>query len=109
MLLGPGVSDGDAGVFHYRPDHHALERRAAVTEDVWHTLAGGLPDGSFCAAITSIAWREAWKYGERAFRYCQHDTGHAVAALRIAAAMIGWHVRVVPGWNAAALAAHARR
>jgi len=22
---------------------------------------------------TSIFWREAWKYGERAFRYCQHD------------------------------------
>ena len=28
-------------------------------------------------ALTSITWREAWKYGERAFRYCNHDVGHA--------------------------------
>ena len=35
-------------------------------------------------------WREAWKYGERAFRYCQLDTGHAVGALRYAAALLGW-------------------
>jgi len=25
------------------------------------------------------------KYGERAFRYCQHDAGHAIGTLRIAA------------------------
>jgi nitroreductase len=35
-------------------------------------------------------WREAWKYGERAFRYCQLDTGHAVGALSYAAATLGW-------------------
>jgi nitroreductase len=40
-------------------------------------------------ALTSIHWREAWKYGERAFRYCQHDLGHAIAAIRIAAALAG--------------------
>jgi len=33
----------------------------------------------FYLALTSIPWREAWKYGERAFRYCQHDLGHALA------------------------------
>ncbi|WP_256360986.1 hypothetical protein [Methylomonas koyamae] len=36
--------------------------------------------------MSSIHWREAWKYGERAFRYCQHDIGHALAALSYAAA-----------------------
>ena len=41
-------------------------------------------------ALTSIHWREAWKYGERAFRYCQHDLGHAIAALGVAAALVGW-------------------
>jgi nitroreductase len=40
--------------------------------------------------LTSIHWREAWKYGERAYRYCQHDAGHALAALSIAAALHGW-------------------
>jgi nitroreductase len=37
----------------------------------------------------------AWKYGERAFRYCQHDAGHAIGALRIAAATLGWSARVL--------------
>ena len=45
--------------------------------------------------LSSIYWREAWKYGERAFRYCQHDAGHALGALRIAAATLGWSARLL--------------
>lgn len=45
--------------------------------------------------LSSVYWREAWKYGERAFRYCQHDAGHAIGALRIAAAALGWSARVL--------------
>jgi len=26
----------------------------------------------FLVGISSIFWRESWKYGERAFRYCNH-------------------------------------
>jgi nitroreductase len=54
--------------------------------------------------LTSIAWREAWKYGERAFRYCQHDVGHALAALRYAAAALGWRAELLPQWDDAQLA-----
>jgi nitroreductase len=54
--------------------------------------------------LTSITWREAWKYGERAFRYCQHDVGHALAALRFAAAALGWRVELLPEWDDAQLA-----
>ena len=43
----------------------------------------------------SIHWREAWKYGERGFRYCQLDIGHALGALRYAAGMLGWTARIV--------------
>jgi SagB-type dehydrogenase family enzyme len=39
--------------------------------------------------LTSIVWREAWKYGERAYRYCLHDMGHAWQALALAARAIG--------------------
>jgi len=52
----------------------------------------------FYVGLTSITWREAWKYGERAFRYCQHDVGHALAALRFAAAALGWRVQLMPEW-----------
>ena len=44
-----------------------------------------------------MQWREAWKYGERAFRYCQHDIGHALASLRIAAAALGWKMELIDG------------
>ncbi|PKM00587.1 MAG: oxidoreductase, partial [Gammaproteobacteria bacterium HGW-Gammaproteobacteria-6] len=58
------------GLYHYCPDSHALEQRATLTP------SGGSPQ--VLVALSSVMWREAWKYGERAFRYCQLDTGHAV-------------------------------
>ena len=50
-------------------------------------------------ALTSIHWRESWKYGERAFRYCQHDLGHAIAAVSLAGAIAGWRVSMLPEWS----------
>ncbi|MEQ1760425.1 MAG: SagB/ThcOx family dehydrogenase [Vicinamibacterales bacterium] len=91
----------DGGVYHYAPDEHALEQRAELPGTGW---PGPRADGSgtsacFLVALTSIHWREAWKYGERAFRYCQHDIGHAVGALRFSAAMLGWRMTVLPAWS----------
>ena len=89
---------GGAGVYHYAPLAHALEQRA-------RRAPGARPDAArFCVGLTSITWREAWKYGERAFRYCQHDVGHALAALRYAAAALGWRVELLPEWDDAQLA-----
>lgn len=89
---------GGAGVYHYAPLHHALEQRAR-----WPQAAKPGAIG-FHVGLTSITWREAWKYGERAFRYCQHDVGHALGALRFAAAALGWRVLLLPEWDDARLA-----
>ena len=89
---------GGAGVYHYAPLDHALEQRARQSLDAEPGTAG------FCVGLSSIVWREAWKYGERAFRYCQHDLGHALAALRYAAAALGWRVELLPEWDDAQLA-----
>lgn len=80
------------GVHHYAPLEHALELRADLDQSAWAALVAGLPAGSFLIGLSSIHWREAWKYGERAFRYCQHDAGHALGAMRIAAATLGWRL-----------------
>ncbi len=48
-----------------------------------------------CLGLTSIVWREAWKYGLRAFRYCQLDCGHAIGALAFAGAALGWRPRLL--------------
>jgi SagB-type dehydrogenase family enzyme len=93
----PGMSTA-AGVYHYAADRHALEQRCAFDPDEWHRIAGPA-SAQWFVVLTSIHWREAWKYGERAFRYCQHDTGHALAALRIAASMLGWTLTILPRWS----------
>ena len=99
-LLPPlsGVSDAPT-LCHYVSELHALERRASLSDEVWQHLTNMLPDGSFLLGLSSILWREAWKYGERAFRYCQHDIGHALAALRCSAVLCGWDLRLVQGWS----------
>jgi SagB-type dehydrogenase family enzyme len=92
-------------VQHYAPREHALEERAVVAGRPLDVARGRPGDEWFLVALTSIHWREAWKYGERAFRYCQHDAGHAIAALRIAAAMLGWTLTLLPRWSHAQMAA----
>jgi SagB-type dehydrogenase family enzyme len=85
------------GVFHYAPREHALERRADCPQALFERLMRGFPPHAFLVGLSSVYWREAWKYGERAFRYCQHDAGHAIGALRIAAATLGWSALVLDG------------
>ena len=93
----------DGRVCHYAPREHALEERAVLANERWRAFLDGR-DG-FLVALTSIQWREAWKYGERAFRYCQHDVGHAIAALRVSASLLGWTLRLLPEWSDEQLAA----
>ena len=96
----PGLGDTPA-VYHYAPDRHVVEQRCTFSSTLLD-LAGG---PTCFIALTSIHWREAWKYGERAFRYCQHDLGHAMAAIRIAAALAGLGARILPDWSHADIAA----
>jgi SagB-type dehydrogenase family enzyme len=91
-LLCPALPGVPAGVYHYLSRDHSLEHRAAVDDPSWTKafLGGGVLIG-----FSSIQWREAWKYGMRAWRYCQHDCGHAIAAVSYAAAALGWQTRLM--------------
>ncbi|MDW8323041.1 MAG: nitroreductase family protein [Burkholderiales bacterium] len=75
------------GLYHYQAREHALEWRAV-------RLAAAERPGLWLG-FSSVHWREAWKYGERAFRYCQLDLGHVLAALAHAAALLGWRPRLL--------------
>lgn len=90
-----GLSDSSF-VAHYAPKEHSLELRTQVVDNGLE-LFQLFPQGSFLVGFSSIFWREAWKYGERAFRYCNHDVGHAIGAVTIAAAELGWDVKVLDG------------
>jgi nitroreductase len=84
-LLCASMPGLPGGLYHYVSRDHALERRAEMSE----------PMAGFFIGVSSIHWREAWKYGMRAWRYCQHDCGHAIAAVAYAAAALGWQARMV--------------
>ncbi|MEE9101663.1 nitroreductase family protein [Pseudomonas nitroreducens] len=97
LLLPSGAVDNAALLAHYSADEHVLEVRAELPATLAEQLDAALPAGGFLLALASIPWREAWKYGERAYRYCNHDLGHALACLSIAAAIQGWEVRLLRG------------
>ncbi len=94
-LLVPDVPGLAAGIYHYNPLAHALERRAAMDEAAWRPLCAHFGGTGFLVALSTVFWRESWKYGERAFRYCQLDTGHALAALMFAARLSSWHLNLL--------------
>ena len=85
------------GLYHYAPREHGVELRADCSPAAISRLLAPFPSGAFLFGLTSVHWREAWKYGERAFRYCNHDVGHAIGAARIAAATLGWRMALLDG------------
>ncbi len=92
----PGLSPSPA-LYHYAPKEHALELRAELPTAFFASLVQGFPPGAFLVGFASVNWREIWKYGERAFRYCQHDVGHAIGSARIAAQTLGWRMLLLDG------------
>ena len=85
------------GLYHYAPKEHGLELRAEFPAEQVARLLAPFPPGAFLFGLTSVHWREAWKYGERAFRYCNHDVGHAIGTARIAATTLGWNMALLDG------------
>ena len=106
VLLLQAIDDElQPGVYHYAPREHALERRASFGPTGLAALQALFPAVPALLGLSSIHWREAWKYGERAFRYCQHDVGHAAAALAFAARVANWPLHLLAGASDNAIAA----
>jgi len=80
-----GLKGWPDGLYHYDPSRHMAEQRGRGKSD--STLADSSSPIIFI--LTSIVWREAWKYGERAYRYCLLDIGHAWHALAMSARAMG--------------------
>jgi SagB-type dehydrogenase family enzyme len=98
-LLMPPMPGIEPGVYHYRVIEHALELRAVPEPETWQGIRNHMGGNGFLVGLTTIFWREAWKYGERAFRYCNHDVGHALAALRFSAGLFGWRLFLLGGMS----------
>jgi SagB-type dehydrogenase family enzyme len=91
LALG-GFTGVDDGLYHYRADLHALELRSlgGWTQHLAQELRSPwAAESSLIVGLTSIFWREAWKYRDRAYRYCCHDLGHAMMSVLLAAGALG--------------------
>jgi SagB-type dehydrogenase family enzyme len=96
-LILPGLEGVRGGVYHYNSLHHMLEERALVSARIWDEIGAHFGCEGFLIGLTSIFWRESWKYGERAFRYCNLDAGHALAAVSFSANLFGWTTSYLSG------------
>jgi SagB-type dehydrogenase family enzyme len=93
LILPPlPETKGRGGLYHYHPFSHSLEQRAAFDPGFWSRIRDLAAAEGFLVGLSSIYWRESWKYGERAFRYCQHDLGHAMAGLSFSGNLLGWKI-----------------
>lgn len=87
-LIASNIENIPDALYHYNSSEHELER-IREAKDL------KLPKDSFLVALSSIVWREAWKYGERSYRYTQLDCGHAIKSLEISAKTLGWSIKAV--------------
>ncbi len=87
-FVARGLAGWEDGLYHYSPARHAAERRARGA------VADIPSEAPLTLILTSIFWREAWKYRERAYRYVNLDLGHAMLAVQYAAGALGWPSRV---------------
>jgi len=90
LILPPVLKEQQdkSTLYHYAPKDHSLETLSEFETQFWDDL----PKDSFLIGLSSITWREVWKYGERAFRYTQLDAGHAWQSFVVSAKMLGWKV-----------------
>ena len=84
-LVTGGFEGLDAGVYHYDPRLHSLDRlrsgdfRAHLV-DATGGETNAAAAGSFLA-LTTTYWRNAWKYRARAYRHAFWDSGTILANL----------------------------
>jgi SagB-type dehydrogenase family enzyme len=78
-LVSGQLPDLDAGVYHYGVHDHALRQlRAGDYRAALVAASGDEPALAHAPAIlvtTSVFWRNAWKYLDRAYRHTYWDTG----------------------------------
>jgi len=88
LVLPPvrGISEKSV-IAHYAVKEHALEILAEFDTSYWKERK----QHGFFVALSSVTWREMWKYGERCFRYVNMDLGHALRAVKVSARTMGLH------------------
>ena len=101
-LVCGDLPDLPAGVYHYGAHDHALRRvRGGDFREVVLRATANEPQVARAPAIvvsTDTFWRNAWKYGARAYRHSGWDNGVILANLLATTAAVGLSAEVVCGF-----------
>lgn len=92
-----GVRDLDDGLYHYDPGQNRLVRLRAGSFLASKTS----PTAAFF--VTTLFFRSAWKYRDRAYRYCLLDAGHLVENVQLVLRSEGLKACVYDRFNDAGL------
>lgn len=86
------------GIYHLSPGEKALVLLVPLRHDegVENFLHVRNING-FCFLFSALYYRSSWKYRDRAFRYCLHDTGHMLGTLEASCYLHDktYHIRYV--------------
>lgn len=72
------VESLEAGLYHYHPVTHALERLPGDAEEIWNSCKDLIPTKKpACIAVITSVWDRTYpKYGEFAYRLALMEAGH---------------------------------
>ena len=93
----PGL---DPGVYHFNPLHFSLVklREGDYRTTLENAGSSGSSSAPFTIALTSLAWRNAWKYVARSYRHWFWDSGVIAANLLATTNAAGLSVKLDLGF-----------
>ena len=102
-IISAGTPLLSAGIYNYQPRTHSLIH-FWQDNHVWAGLQQAcfshpvLQNTRMAIAITSVFYRSAWRYQDRAYRRIFLDTGHLLGNIELASAIEDYQVSLIGGF-----------
>lgn len=101
-IVSENISGLQAGVYHFCPGEFSLTRLREGDYRRFLSEAAGferaITNSPFTIILSSIAWRNAWKYQARSYRHWFWDSGVIVANLIATATSFGLNTKLITGY-----------
>ncbi|MDX2255356.1 MAG: SagB/ThcOx family dehydrogenase [Pseudanabaenaceae cyanobacterium bins.39] len=102
-LISGGTPLLSAGIYNYQVRNHSLIH-FWQDHHIWQSLVqacfenGALQDCRLAIAVTSVFYRSAWRYQDRAYRRISLDIGHLLGNIELASAIEDYQCSLIGGF-----------
>lgn len=101
-IVTENINGLQAGVYHFCPGQFALTKLREKDNRLLLSEAAGydqeIKNSPITIILTSIAWRNAWKYRARSYRHWFWDSGVIIANLVATAMSFGLDIKLIIGF-----------